>query len=217
MLTGLFAAATLLATSQTASSDQEVVTSLSPYEMRDLWIAETGDRIVTGRILGNWVQLQFMRNNSVIGKIIGEDCTGEGRRVRCETMLLERERSTVTYGAASLIADAVRADRYVRVHQQRPFAEGDRSSVRMWRYVPLQGGVTRAHLRVVMKQWGQALQRYDDAYSRYGELPEITLYGPPIPHVRAANSVDAPPADSGCTCDEGRVIEDLAQPAVPQE
>lgn len=70
---------------------------------------------------------------------------------------------------------------------------------------------------VVMKQWGQALQRYDEAYSRYGELPEITLSGPLIPPMRAANSVDAPPSDSRCTCEEGRVFEDLDRSAISDE
>lgn len=222
MFISLVAVAVLFAPSHSAPPpDPEIVTSLSPYEMRDLWIAETGDRIVEGRMLGKGIELLFMRNDRVTGRILGEDCAGEGRRIRCATMRLERERTTVTYEATSLIADAVRPDRYVRVYQRRSLVEGGRSTALMWRYVSFQGGVTRAHLRYVMAQWGQALNKYDDAYAQFSELPKIEFSGPPIigsppPAVRSANKSDTEPPEPACVCAEGPEIEGVAPEVAPE-
>ena len=180
MSAGLAIAAVLFSGQAAFVDGREVVTGVTLQEAEALWIEQTGDRL-GGAAPSDQASFRarFIRNNWLDGSISGRDCTGAGTQLRCSIIEFQKLRTTVTCTAMELIAQSVVRDGFIQTTQTPGLNSGDRSTVTIKRTISLEGGVTRAHLQAVMRQFGRVAQRFDQEADRLGELKVIETSGVP--------------------------------------
>ena len=187
MSAGLAIAAVLFSGQAASVDGHEVVTGVTLQEAEALWLEQTGDRL-SGAAPSDPASFRarFIRHNWLDGSLSGRDCTGAGTQLRCSTIEFQKLRTTVTCTAMELIAQSVIRDGFIQITQTPGLNSGDRSTVTIKRTISLEGGVTRAHLQAVMRQFGKVAHRFDQEADRLGELKVIETSGPPREFMPAA-------------------------------